>query len=420
MKKEYQIEERKARRRLSIGGLELLSEFIREALSGVYQSVEALAGEIGIRVMLAYMSAEVNSLVGPRYARNPERRAYRWASQGGYVIFAGRKVPIKRVRVRGIDGKEISLENYLLFQQDGKMQRAVLGKLLLGVSQRNYERALEEFCEGYGVKKSSIGRHWIKATEEELKALLERPLGELGLCAIIIDGIEFKECLLVVALGVSRDGEKYILGLWPGATENATICRELLEDMVRRGLDPDGHYLFVLDGSKALRKAVAQVFGERTPVQRCQLHKRRNVKDHLPVSLQAEADRRLKAAYGMASYHEAKRSLEETVRWLEGKSPSAARSLEEGMEETLILHKLGVPEVLRKSLSSTNLIESPFATTRHLTRNVKRWRNEGQVQRWVATMLIEAEKRFRKVRGYRALPVLLSALDQLDEQAKVG
>jgi len=420
MEKEYQIEERKARRRLKTGGLELVSNHVRDILSGLYNSIEALAGEIGIRLMLACMSAEIEGLSGPRYIHNPERRAYRWATQRGYVIFAGRKVPIKRLRVRGLDGKELPLESYLRFQQDGQMQRAVVGKLLLGVSQRNYEKALEGLCEGYGVKKSSIGRQWIKATEEELKALLERPLGELGLCVITIDGIEFKECLLVVALGVSRDGKKYILGLWPGATENTTVCRELLEDLVRRGLDPEGHYLFVLDGSKALRKACAQVFGERAPVQRCQLHKRRNVKDHLPPSLHAEVDRRLRVAYRMASYHEAKRALENTVEWLESKSPSAARSLEEGMEESLTLHRLSVPQVLRRSLSSTNLIESPFATMRHLTRNVKRWSNEGQVQRWAATMLIEAEKRFRKVRGYQALPVLLAALDQIDRQTKVG
>ncbi|MDI6891908.1 MAG: transposase [Actinomycetota bacterium] len=262
------------------------------------------------------------------------------------------------------------------------------------------------------MSKSSVGRHFIKATAKQLKALLERRLDTLDLIAILIDGIEFKEYLLVVALGVDEEGRKHVLGLWQGATENTEVVTALLEDLVERGLSPKKNYLFVLDGAKALRKAVKKVFGEDTEIQRCQLHKRRNVKSYLPPEHQEIVDRRLRAAYSMGDYHEAKKSLQLTVSYLKRLNPSAARSLEEGLEETLTLHCLGVPDLLRKSLSSTNLIESPFSTSKDISRRVKRWRNGEQVQRWAAASLLEVEKRFRRINGYRYLSVLATALNR--------
>lgn len=261
------------------------------------------------------------------------------------------------------------------------------------------------------MKKSSVSRNFIKATKKQLKELLERDLSSLDLCAIMIDGIDFKGYLLVVSIGIDTDGKKHVLGLWQGATENSEVVTSLLEDLTQRGLDPDKRYLFILDGSKALKKVVRKTFGEKAPVQRCQLHKRRNVKGHLSEKYHAEVDKRIRNAYKITSYEDAKASLRRTISYLERINPSAARSLGEGLDETLTLHKLGIPDALRKSLSSTNIIESCFSTTRGITGRVKRFRGGDQVQRWAASALLEAEKKFRRIDGYRMLPILINALN---------
>lgn len=390
-----------------------------EVLAGVEGAVEEMAAAVGILVMEAAMEAEVARLVGPRHQRRQERQAWRWGRQKGSVVFAGRKVKVKRPRVRSSKG-EAPLRIYQRFQEDGSLQRAVAKRLVLGVSSRHYERVLGDFCQGYGIKKSSVSRRWVKATTQALQELCERPLGDREWVVIVIDGIDFEGCLLVVALGIDREGKKYALGLWQGATENGVVVQALLEDLVRRGLDPRGRYLFVLDGSKALISGVKRVFGEEVEVQRCQLHKRRNVKEHLPPEHRGAIDARIRAAYGMMDYGEAKASLERTVEYLERLNPSAARSLREGLEETLTLHRLGVPEVLRRSLCSTNLLESGFASTRDFTGRVKRWRGGDHVQRWAAAALLEGEKRWRRVRGYKYLPLLEGGLKRMDEREQVA
>jgi len=232
----------------------------------------------------------------------------------------------------------------------------------------------------------------------------------MDLAVLLIDGVRFRDVCVVVALGVDYRGYKHVLGLYGGATENAATCKGLLEDLVGRGLDSEGKYLFVLDGSKALRAAVRDTFGEHALVQRCQVHKRRNVREHLPLAYHHALSLRLTKAWGMLDYADARSELEKTVRWLEGLSPSAAESLREGLEETLTLHRLEVPALLRRSLSSTNLIESCFSTSRERSRSVKRWRAEDQVVRWAGAVLLEAEKGFRRVRGHAAMPALLSKL----------
>lgn len=385
---------------------------VAEILSGVEVAIEELAGEIGLLLIEHTMAAEVERLAGKRYAHVPGRENVRWGTQKGTVTYAGRKLTVERPRVRNSSG-EVPLQTYQAFAHGERMSHAVFSKLILGVSTRNYEAAIDDFVAGYGIKKSSASRHFVKATKAKLKEIVERDLSALDLCAIMIDGIDFKGKLLVVALGIDTDGKKHILGLWQGATENAEVVKSLLEDLIERGLNPNKAYLFVLDGAKALKKAVKMIFGEDTPIQRCQVHKRRNVKSHLPEEHQASVDRRIKAAYSMESYDEAKKSLRRTVAYLERLNPSAARSLEEGLEETLTLHRLGVPELLRKSLSSTNIIESCFSTTRGTTGRVKRWRNGDQVQRWSAAALLEAEKKFRRINGYRMLPVLILALNPI-------
>jgi transposase-like protein len=264
---------------------------------------------------------------------------------------------------------------------------------------------------GYGIAKSSVSRQFIRATADELRQLSERRLENLELVAVMIDGIEFAGQVMVVALGLDESGAKHLLGLWQGATENATVVKALLEDLMERGLDSKRRYLFVLDGSKALRAAVERVFGERAEMQRCQLHKIRNVIDHLPENCRTDWRRRMRAAYNMTAYQEAKGALQKLWRQLVEINPSAARSLEEGMEETLTVHRLGVGPLLRGTLASTNPIESCFSTVRRTTRNVRRWQGGDHIARWTAAGLLEAERFFRRVKGYRELAALTRKLN---------
>ena len=244
------------------------------------------------------------------------------------------------------------------------------------------------------------------ASAEQLQALCERRLEKLNLVAIPIDGIHFGGQVQVVALGADEGGIKHILGLWQGATENTTVVKELLEDLVDRGWDTKRRYLLVLDGAKALRAAVDRVFGQQAEVQRCQIHKRRNGKEHLPESCQADDDRRIRNAYTMTNDGDAKEALGKIVRQLQGMNPRAGWSLEEGLEETLTLHRLGVGPKLRRSLSTTNPIESCLSIVQRVARNGKRWREGDQSLRWTATGLLEAEKRFHRIKGYREVGVL--------------
>lgn len=408
MSRGYQIVEKKA-----IGEVRLDLPFsLEELLEGVTADIEGLSGEAGLLIIKAIIDHEVEILAGRRYERSSVKRAFRWGSEAGYVFYGGRKAGIGRARVRDKSGREVELKSYRRFQRRGKMQDAVLGKVVRGVSSRDYEGAIEELCQGYGIGKSSVSRHLIVATRERLKELCERSLRELSLCVIVVDGLEYKGQLLVVALGVDEGGKKHVLDLWQGATENTQVCKTLLEDLVNRGLSTERKYLWLIDGSKSLRAAIERVFGEEAQVQRCQLHKRRNLKDHLPKEHREAVDRRIRAAYNMATYEDARRSLELTIGHLERLNPSAATSLREGLEETLTLHKLGVPQALRRSLSSTNLIESCFSMTRKITAQVKRWKGGDQVQRWAATALLEAEKRFRRINGYKAIPTLVNAINK--------
>ena len=243
---------------------------------------------------------------------------------------------------------------------------------------------------------------------------MERRLDGLDLAAVLIDGIAFQDYLFVVALGVDSTGAKEILGMWQGATENTKVCKELLQDLVARGLPADRRYLFVLDGSKALAKAVRSCFGKNAVIQRCQIHKERNVLSHLPKSFHVGVRRRLRAAWKMKSYDTAKEELEKRVVYLDDLNPSAAESLREGLEDTIAVHKLGVPETLRRSLRSTNPIESCFSMTRKFCRNVKNWKNADMAMRWAGAMLQECQKRFHRLKGYRSMSVLLTALRAQD------
>jgi len=393
---------------------------VGELLGDLRAAVNAFAGEAGLKLMLTLIAEEVEQRAGRRYEHREDREVHRWGWGDGYVAWAGRKVPIERPRLRDRRGREVGLGRYGQFQSDGAMQQDVARRVLAGVSSRKYEQVLEDLCDGYGISKSSVSRQWRAASAEALRQLCERPLGELDLAVLMIDGIRFGEILLIVALGIDVGGRKHVLGLWQGETENATVVGGLLDDLIARGLSVERKYLFVLDGAKALAKAVRAKFGVEVLIQRCQVHKRRNVLDHLPKRYHWRFAGRLKAAWNMKDYATAKRELEALVKELAELNPSAAASLEEGLEETLALHRLGVPEALRVSLRSTNLIESCFSTTRQTSKRVKRWRTADQVWRWAGSSLVEAEKRFKRVKGYQGMSILSVALGRVVDSAKAA
>ena len=372
--------------------------------------LDAFAVSAGKLLVEGIMRAEVESVAGSKYTRKTEG-IDRWGHQPGYAIIGGQKVPVKRPRLRTSEGNEMGLESYERFQDQQMRTSAVLQRLIAGISCRSYPKTVESFSEGYGISKSVINREAIAATSEELRQLVERDLSTFKIVAMLIDGIRVGQTLLIVALGVDIAGTKQILGFREGSSETADVCVSLLEDMVRRGLRSEGRpLLVVIDGSKALRAAVDRFFGAWAVVQRCEIHKRRNVLSHLSEKYQAHIGRKLDAAYKMKTFDQAKSALLAVVKELEFLNHSAAASLLEGLDETLTVHALELPELLRTTFASTNLIESAFSRARTVLRNVKRWKNSSQVQRWTATALVSAEKGFRKVRGYRTMPVLLNAL----------
>jgi transposase-like protein len=396
---------------------ETLALPMAELLGGLSEEIERLSAGFGLLIMRAAMEEEIEGRLG----QHGSQSHYRHGAQPGYVIFGGRKHSLERPRMRSVEGQEAELKSYRAFQADGKMQRAVAGKLIRQVSTRNYEGALEDCLEGYGIKKSSVSRQWKAATSAELEKLCSRRVPS-DLVALIIDGKHLKQDCAVVALGVDCAGVKQVLGLWHGASENSTVVKALLEDLVERGLDPQRSLLVVIDGAKALRKAVRDLFGERALVQRCRIHKRRNVLEHLSGEKQRQAAWRLKAAWAEPDPIKALAELRKIVRWLETISPGAARSLEEGLEETLTVTRLGLDEELKKTFASTNLIESCFSQAEELTRRVKHWRGGEMFLRWTGAALLFAERGFRKVRGYRHLSHLKNALNQhqLDNQKQAA
>jgi transposase-like protein len=277
---------------------------------------------------------------------------------------------------------------------------------------------VREFTDAYGLEKSAVSEHFIEASRTKLKELMERRLEKRKFCALLIDATPFEGQQMIAALGIGHDGIKAILGIRQGATENATVVGELLGDLMNRGLDFTEPRLYVLDGGKALHAAVKKYAGEAAPIQRCQVHKRRNVLDHVTDEDKPAVARQLNAAYALEDYEAAKKALDGLHRELMHLNPSAARSLGEGLEETLTVHRLHVPQQLRMTLASTNLIESAFAIVERVCRNVKRWHGGDQRERWVGSGLLVAQKQFRGVRGHKQIPMLLSVMETLKPSRK--
>ena len=374
------------------------------------QGVGNLLREAGLALMQMVMEEEVRQLAGERHQQHEGRRAHRWGKEKGYCVVDGQKVPIRRTRLRTADKREQRLGSYELFQRSAPMQLGVWDKMMRGLSTRNYGAVVKDFQDAYGIEKSAVSENFIEASREKVKELMARPLGELRLCAVVIDGTPFKDRQMIVALGIGCDGRKTVLGLREGATENTAVVSSLLSELVERGLDFSTPRLYILDGGKALAAAVRKHAGEAAFIQRCQVHKKRNVVDHLPEEYKADVKRKLQNAYAMADYEDAKRALQKLHRELMDVNPSAARSLEEGLEETLTVHRLRVSEQLRRTMCCTNVIESAFSIVETVCRNVKRWRPGDQIERWVGSGLVVAERQFRKVIGHRHIPLLLSSM----------
>lgn len=430
-RKEARRQDRRVRRQAERRELEaavherLQLSLDREEVLGLLQdSLDVFAIEIGRRVAVGLLEDEVEQLCGPRHEWGQEgRTATRYGRQGGYICVGGQKTQIQRPRVRSTaGGGEVPLERYGQLQRPEALPQAFLRRMVRGVSTRDYEGVIDQTTAACGVKKSSVSRGFVRASAASLAAWASRRLAGTRFVAVFIDGLEYAGETLVVALGLTTDGHKQVLGLRQGATENAVVVTSLLEELQERGLDTSQPTLFVLDGAKALVAGVKRVFGRQALIQRCQVHKRRNVKAHLAQRHHAELSRRLSEAYGQTNYAQAKRLLDDTVGWLKRLSTDAAASLEEGVEETLTVVRLGVPELLRRTLSSTNVIESALSVTRNVTARVKRWRDGDMRRRWASAGLVRAETKFRRVKGYRQLPQLIAALDahQLDAKSKAG
>ena len=399
----------------------VLPERVQEALGQLVGAAKegllALSVGVGLGVLTELMEEEVDDVVGPKSRQDPDRVAVRHGHEDGEVTLGGRRVGVQRPRVRTVDGEtEVHLATYEHFADRDPLGRVVLERMLAGVSTRRYRRTQEPVGEQVEVKarstsKSAVSRTFVERTREALGELMSRQLADLRLAVMMLDGLELKGRMMIVALGITTEGVKIPLGLWEGSTENATVATALLSDLVERGLDPEQGMLFVLDGSKALRKAVRSVFGE-VPVQRCLWHKERNVTQHLPERDRPPIKARMRKAWRETEYPRALEQLTRLADELEHKHPGAAGSLREGMDETLTVIKLGIRGKLRRTLESTNPCESMIDTVRTTQRNVKHWSSGEMGLRWTAAGMLEAEKQFRKVIGYTDLPRLAVAIER--------
>jgi transposase-like protein len=418
MKKPYQIEAQRAIKQLdamAADGNPAVQMILpmAEMVGWLRKGVGELIRQAGLQLMDLLMQEEVQELAGERSQRQSERAANRWGSERGYCVVMGQKVPIQRPRVRTTDDKEVRLGSYEMFHRGEPLTETVWEKLMLGLSTRNYGQAIRQFTEAYGLEKSAVSEHFIEASRAKLKKMMERRLDTTRLCALLIDATPFQGQQMVAALGIDEYGRKMILGIRQGATENATVVGELLGDLVDRGLDFNEPRLYILDGGKALTAAVKKHAGESAAIQRCQVHKRRNVLDHLTDEQKPAVAKKLNAAYALEGYDAAKEALNALHRELMDLNPSAARSLGEGMEETLTIHRLHLPTQLRKTMASTNVIESAFSIVEKVCKNVKRWHGGDQRERWVGSGLLVAENQFRRITGYKLIPVLMEELKTL-------
>jgi putative transposase len=375
---------------------------------------------IGLLHVKKLLEEEVRQLAGEQYKRSGLPGYDRWGKQGGSVYLLDQKLPIMVPRVRDQrESKEIRLRSYEQLQEPRDRDEGVLRRILHGLSCRSYEECTAVVPEAFGMSGSTVSRRYIRASARQLKKLCERRLEGYDFVVLIVDGKTFGSDEMVIALGVTSDGRKIPLGFIQTGAENERVCREMLEGLLERGLKIESGLLCVVDGSKGLRKAIYGVFGDKVLIQRCQWHKRENVASYLPKSMQASMRRKLQEAYQEVSYEKAKEKLLKIRKEMHLINQSSVNSLDEGLEETLTLHRLGLFRELGISFKTTNCIESLMALVGQRTDKVDYWRNSDQKHRWLGAALLDIEPRLRKVKGYRHLPQLRIAIQKDMERQKV-
>jgi transposase-like protein len=395
-----------------------VQEALGEMVGAAREGLLALSVGVGLSVVHELMESEVTEVVGPKGKHDPDRTAKRHGHEDGSMTLGGRRVKVSRPRMRTADDeRELPLGTYEHFADRDPLTRAVMDRMLAGVSTRRFAGVGEPVGSGVeeessATSRSSVSEAFVERTKTALEELMSRRLEDVRLAAMMLDGLEIAERMHVVALGITTEGVKVPLGLWEGSTENATLARTLLADLVDRGLDPEQAILFVIDGAKALAKAIREVFGEHALIHRCHRHKERNVTDLLPESDRDRVRGRIRAAWALTDADLAHQRLELLAGELDRSWPDAASSLREGMAETLTLMGLGIDGNLAKTLSSTNPIESMIEIVRHTHRNVKRWRGGDMRKRWTAAGMLVAEQQFRRIIGYSDLAKLVIAIER--------
>lgn len=381
-----------------------------------------LAIASGLKVLETMLEEDRTAICGQRYQHQVARQASRAGTVPSEVVLGGRKVALRRPRVRAT-GAEVPLPTFRVMAGEDPLNRRVVEQMLVGVATRQYARSLEPVPGGVvsrGTSKSSVSRRFVAKTTAQLRTWQSAPLDGIDLVALLVDGVHIGEHCLVVALGIAADGQKHALGLWEGATENAAVCQSLLANLQSRGLRTDRSLLVILDGALALHKATRAVFGAAALIQRCQVHKLRNILDHLPERQRPWVQAIVRRAYQATDVKTATRLLTELAKRLEDEYPSAAGSVREGLDETLTVLTLQLSTRLQRSLATTNAAESLLSRTRHVKRNVKRWRGGQMMLRWVAAGVLEAVKGFRRLKGCGDMPRLVTALRARDQRLGLG
>lgn len=380
--------------------------------------------DFGLRALDELMRDDAARIAGEKGKHRTDRTHHYWGTTKSELTFGGRRISVEKPRVRSKDGREAALPALEAFRDRDPLSERVVNQLLLGVSTRGYEASLEPRPSGVAARsssKSSASRSFVAKTRQRLRASMDRRLDELDLIVLLVDGIEVARQTVVVALGITSDGTKVPLGLTQGSTENGALCTSLLQGLLSRGLKVEDKLLCIIDGGKGIRKALNDVFGDRAVIQRCQVHKQRNLREHLPEERHAYVLSTMRDAYRAASADTARKKLRGLVSWLETNGhEDAAASLREGLEETLTVVKLDLPITLRRSLATTNNIENLVGSIRRVSRNVKRWRGADMIRRWASVGLFQAEKRFRRIKGYREMPKLVSALRTAEAKVEVA
>ena len=406
-----------------------LANPLTEVLLDARQSLREFVMSKGLEVFSRMLEEDRTALCGPKNKPQEERQAYRHGHDEGQVVLGGRKIRMSKPRVRSLAGDELELPHWREFRQEDPLSERVIEQMLVGVSTRNYARSLEPMPAAVsttGTSRSAVSRQFVARTRGQVEKYLSRPLDELDLPVIMLDGTGMGDHVLVVALGIDVKGCKHVLGVTEGSTESEQVCRGLLRQLVDRGLMLERARLFAIDGGKGLHKAIREVFGQWALIQRCQVHKLRNVAEHLPQNKRAWVKAAMHRAWAQATVVAARGKLKDLASQMEDQYPSAARSILEGLDETLTVIALGVSSALSRTLRTTNPIENLQGTLKRVTRNVKRWRGGSMALRWGVSALLEAQKQFRRVKGHREMPQLIAAIEatikceSLDTKARIA